>query len=69
MSTATPDVRKCGGCHRDVVATLQGIYHVGGGDLIQKCRDCGWSGSQQGGFAKCPSCGNSPALQNDHYAS
>lgn len=61
--------RKCTGCESNVVSTAQGIFHVGGGDIVQECKACQWKGSQVMGFVKCPRCGDATALVVEHRAS
>lgn len=61
--------RKCKGCDRNVMVTEQGVFHVNGGSMVQDCKNCGWTGSQIGGFEKCPRCGDGTQMLNNHMAS
>ena len=69
---SVPSERPCKVCGSPVVEnSFGGMVHVGGGSMMQKCKNpsCGWSGGQIGGFTSCPRCGDSTQLSNEHQAS
>ena len=62
--------RVCATCGKPVVDTgTAGFVHVGGGQMEQKCRNCGWTGGQVGRYYQCPRCGDATQFGNDHIAS
>ena len=61
--------KDCTNCQKPVIDTGSGIVHVGGGELTQKCQNCGWKGGQVGRFSQCPRCGDQTSLIDDHMAS
>lgn len=61
--------RNCKVCGQPVVENEFGVVvHVGGGQINQKCRSCGWNGGQVGKFSTCPRCGDGTNLIDEHTA-
>lgn len=58
----------CKTCQKPVVESPNGLAHVGGGEIEQRCQNCGWTGGQPIGYEACPSCGDRTSLINGHRA-
>ena len=71
MTEHTHQNRLCAdeNCTKEVIETDSGLVHEGGGQILQSCRNCGWTGGQVERFIQCPRCGDQTALLDDHVAS
>ena len=55
-------------CEIEVMEIDSNIVHLGGGEMMQKCQNCGFVGGQVGRFSQCPRCGDQTSLVDDHRA-
>lgn len=56
-------------CKEEIIETDSGLAHIGGGEIVQNCRNCGFVGGQVGRYNQCPRCGDQTSLIDDHTAS
>lgn len=61
--------RLCAFCGKEVIDTGNGIVHVNGGQALQLCQNCGWTGGGVELLTQCVRCGDSTSLIEDHKAS
>lgn len=56
----------CQMCGVSLIWTKRGWRHPDGSLIKQKCENCGWFGGAPGPFSKCPKCGSTRELRDDH---
>jgi len=69
MEQSKNKVATCKRCGQPIVfyPNDAGWVHKDGGVYVQKCLKCGWTGGKVGSYQKCPNCGESKRLIDDHY--
>lgn len=60
-------VAVCEICGDSPIFTKKGWRHSDKSLLKQRCEKCGWSGGNNIPYKRCPKCGSSEALKDDHY--